>query len=179
MTSGVRYAESGETGYKVEMGLDSFVIVRECGEEEEPRMFVLSGASHGHTSTDTGRGTMVWQPQTQIVTGKRHPSVWPFNMFYGPVLAQEHKEWVLLAWSSPGLMLCCSKSLTWLDSYCLCSGVWLNWMLEIRVYINTWGGCLAPHKSPYLIVLTSQLQENYMCVGVCALPFVSVFITIT
>lgn len=66
VTSGVSCMESGETGYKVEMEWDSFGTVRECGEEEEPRVFVLSGASCGHTCTDTGRGAMVWQPQHSL-----------------------------------------------------------------------------------------------------------------
>lgn len=50
---------------------------------------------------------------------------------------------------------------------CLCSGVWLNWMLGIGVYINTWGGCSCTQKPvsdcPYIPIA----RKLYVCGSVC------------
>lgn len=60
------------------------------------------------------------------------------------------QEWGLLAWYSPGLKLCRWKSLTWLDSYRVYFGIWLNWKPGIRVYINTQELLLLPHTRAYI-----------------------------
>lgn len=171
MTSRVSSVESRGTGCKMEMGLDSFGTVAECGRRKCLRLsFYLEPASdmpiltlEGHDGSGSlkdrlsqAEGTSPFGLQTCFMGSYwlRHTRVRPAGLV------------------PPWPQALPLEILTWLGSYCVDFGIWLNWKPGIRVYINTQELLFLPHTRAYIRLSSyanckRTVWRESVCIGLC------------